>query len=126
MNHLLLIAHGSRRESSNDEIRALACRLQQTSGPFSGVSCAFLEIAAPSITEGLRLLIGNGVKNILVLPYFLSAGRHVSDDIPNEVQQIRDAHPEIDITIGNYFGFNKQIDHLLMAQAIAELSAESP
>ncbi len=122
MNHLLLIAHGSRRESSNDEIRALACRLQEASGPFSSVSCAFLEIAEPSITDGLRGLISNGVNKILVLPYFLSAGRHVSDDIPNEVQQIREAHPEIDIKIAHYFGFNKQIDQLLMAQAIAEIN----
>ena len=123
MNHLLLIAHGSRRESSNDEIRALACRLHNAAGPFSSVSCAFLEIAEPSITESLRQIISNGINHILVLPYFLSAGRHVSDDIPKEVQQIREAHPQIDIKIANYFGFNTQIDQLLMAQAIAEINS---
>ena len=122
MNHLLLIAHGSRRESSNDEIRDLACRLQNSVGPFSSVSCAFLEIAEPSITASLRSLIANGVNKILVLPYFLSAGRHVSEDIPNEVQQISAAHPEIEIKIGSYFGFNKEIPQLLMAQAIAEIN----
>jgi sirohydrochlorin ferrochelatase len=121
MNHLLLIAHGSRRESSNDEIRALAARLQNAAELFSSVSCAFLEIAEPSIPTALQTLITQGKQKILVLPYFLSAGRHVSEDIPLAVAQISEQHPQTEIKIAGYFGSNPQIAALLLAQATAEL-----
>ena len=55
---LLLVAHGSRREASNDEVRALTTRLRAAAdGRFHQVDCAFLELASPLIPDGLVRLI---------------------------------------------------------------------
>jgi sirohydrochlorin ferrochelatase len=116
---LLLIAHGSRLASSNDEIRTLTGNLRQISSPFQLVECAFLEIAQPSICEGLRNLIANGAPTILVLPYFLSAGRHVTNDIPAEIAKIQLESPGVEIKIAPYFGATPLIEQILMQQAIA-------
>jgi len=46
MKALLLIAHGSRRAESNDEIRALTQKMKTLAGGrFSEVESAFLELA---------------------------------------------------------------------------------
>ncbi|WP_347989634.1 CbiX/SirB N-terminal domain-containing protein [Methylomonas sp. AM2-LC] len=119
--HLLLIAHGSRQESSNDEIRSLTERLRQFETPFSGIDCAFLEIAEPSITQGLQRLIANNMTEIVVVPYFLSAGRHVLVDIPHQIEQVRLQAPHVVIRIAPYLGAAEQIDQLLMHQAMSIL-----
>lgn len=118
MNSLLLVAHGSRRAASNDEIRALASLLRETDQAFDHIDCAFLELAEPSIPDGLRRAIDAGAERIVVLPYFLSAGRHVAKDIPAEIEQVRARHPAVSIRLAPYIGAAPGIDALLLAQAV--------
>ena len=55
MKILLVVAHGSRREESNDEVRDLtACLREQSGDAYAQVECAFLELAEPSIPDGIR------------------------------------------------------------------------
>lgn len=113
---LLLIAHGSRREASNDEIRALTRRLRSAGGArFNHIDCAFLELAEPSIPDGIEALIQNGAEQLTILPYFLAAGRHVTEDIPEQVAQKRREHPQVGIEIAPYLGTAADIPHLLLS-----------
>lgn len=112
---LLIVAHGSRRVQSNDEIRALTGRVRQAAGDrFTAIECAFLELAPPSIPEGLAQLIDGGATDITVLPYFLAAGRHVAEDIPAEVEPARIAHPQLSIVIAPYLGRAEAMPELLL------------
>jgi sirohydrochlorin ferrochelatase len=104
MKTMLVVAHGSRRAESNDEVRALATRLHAQARDFDAVSCAFLELAEPSIPDGLRYAIAAGASEVVVVPYFLSAGRHVVTDIPQAVDVVRAEHPHIAITLAPYLG----------------------
>jgi sirohydrochlorin ferrochelatase len=105
MRTLLLVAHGSRREESNEEVRGLAAVLAEQAGErFGHVDCAFLEIADPSIPDAIEAAVQAGASEIVVLPYFLSAGRHVREDIPAEVERKRAEHPEVRLRIAPYLG----------------------
>lgn len=118
MNSLLLVAHGSRREASNEEIRTLAAALRQEEGNrFSDIGCAFLELAEPSIPDGIRDCIARGAAWATVFPYFLSAGRHVATDIPAEVNKVVDDYPNIDISIAPYLGAAGAMGELILKQA---------
>lgn len=115
---LVLIAHGSRRASSNNEIRLLTERLREEAGErFQHVTCAFLELAQPSIPAGIQECIDAGAEEVIVLPYFLSAGRHVAEDIPNEVDVKRREHPRMTIRIAPYLGAARDIVDVLLKQA---------
>ena len=115
MKTLLLVAHGSRRDASNDEVRCVASRLrEQADKHFAYVSCAFLELAEPSIPDGIQECIDQGASSVEVLPYFLSAGRHVSKDIPQEVASMQQKYPEIPIQIRSYLGSSEQIPSILL------------
>ncbi len=115
MKALLLVGHGSRRAASNDEVRQVSERLGERAGDTYGlVSCAFLELAEPSIPDGIEQCIQAGADEVVVLPYFLSAGRHVAEDIPNEVQGKIDQHPGITIRIAPYLGAADGIVDLLL------------
>ncbi len=118
MKSLLVVAHGSRREASNDEIRVLTRTLAERAGnAYARVECAFLELAEPSIPDGLREAIAAGATEVVVLPYFLSAGRHVVKDIPEEVDKVRGESPDIPITIAPYLGSVPALQDVLLDQA---------
>lgn len=118
MKALLLVAHGSRRQTSNDEIRAVAVRLAaEAADRFDQVNCAFLELADPSIPEGIQQCVQAGMTEVVVVPYFLSAGRHVVEDIPAEVDKGRRQNPGIDIRITRHLGAAEGICNMLTTLA---------
>jgi sirohydrochlorin ferrochelatase len=118
MKSLLLVAHGSRRAASNDEVRALTERLaRQAGGRYGHVACAFLELAEPSIPDGIQGCIDAGADEVVVLPYFLSAGRHVAEDIPGEVKIKQEQYPQLRIHIAPYLGLSDAIPDLLLQAA---------
>ena len=119
MKGLVLVAHGSRREASNDEVRQLAARLAERAGDsFGGVSAAFLELAEPSIPDAILASLDKGASEVVVLPYFLSAGRHVVTDIPAEVDKARAARPDARIRVAPYLGASQSVVDVLLSLAV--------
>ncbi len=114
MIYLLLVAHGSRREASNEEIRQLAKKTGTISSAYDKVRCAFLELAEPSIPDGIRNCIKDGASKVVVLPCFLSAGRHVTTDIPEEVEIVRGEYPDIEISLASYIGLSEDLISLIL------------
>ena len=111
---LVIVAHGSRREASNDEVRQLAENIAIKVGDrFMQVESAFLELAEPSIPDGIEKCIQAGAEEVIVLPYFLSAGRHVSQDIPAEVEIKRKQYPHTTISIAGYLGADERVVDLM-------------
>jgi len=117
MRYLLLVSHGSRREASNDEVRQLALKMNAMNHDFDKIACAFLELAEPLIPEGIRQAIAQGADEVVVLPYFLSAGRHVAKDVPAEVELVQKERPDKKITIAPYLGSATSIASILLEQA---------
>ncbi len=123
MKALLLVAHGSRRQSSNDEICALASRLRSGGlfDLFDLVQHAFLEMAAPNISEGGEKLIAAGADDIIVLPYFLAAGQHVSADLTAATARIVRQHRAVRITHAPHLGAASGMDALIATHLRANL-----
>lgn len=117
--HLLLIAHGSRRQASNDEVRALAEQVRALRDPrFDQVEVAFLELAEPSIPEALARCASSGAGEITVFPYFLAAGTHVARDIPEALAAFRASRPDIRVRLTPHLGASPSL-----ATSILEVSA---
>jgi len=116
MKGLLLVAHGSTRKESNDEIRSLTEKmiLPAKSGNYGKVSCAFLELEAPSIPEGIQNLIDDGIDEVVVMPYFLAAGRHVTEDIPAEIAKVQSVNPDKNIKMVNHLGSTDGLAELIL------------
>ncbi len=105
MHALLVIAHGSRRAASNEEVIELAHRLaSKVEGKYQHVAAGFLEMAEPDIAHTMQACIDAGATHIDVLPYFLSAGRHVVTDVPEDVHKVAAANPQLVVNILPYVG----------------------
>jgi sirohydrochlorin ferrochelatase len=76
----LLIAHGSRRPEANRDLVDLALAIRgRTHYPI--VEVAYLEVVEPTIPQGARRCVEQGATRVSILPYFLSAGAHVVEDL---------------------------------------------
>lgn len=105
MSSLLIIAHGSRRAASNDEVRALADRVRAQPGQtYDHIETAFLELAEPNIPDGLSALAARGATEIVAFPYFLAAGTHVAQDIPEAIAAFTALKPEVVVRLTPHLG----------------------
>jgi sirohydrochlorin ferrochelatase len=105
MKALVIVAHGSRRSSSNDEVRELSQKVSEVvAEAYQQVNTGFLELAEPLIPDAIIQCIEHGATSVDVLPYFLSAGRHVIEDVPAEVEKAKSLYPDVDISIKPYVG----------------------
>ena len=125
MKSLVIIAHGSRRERSNNEVLELMNSLQhKIKHEYPIIACAFLELASPSIEEAIEKCIQQGSTEIKILPYFLSAGKHVHEDIPKEAKRAAIRHKQISIEVLPHIGSSLMMLGLLEKVLISNETAE--
>lgn len=118
MDALLLVAHGSRRQQSNNEVTELAEKLRDSChDEYKIVYSGFLELASPSIPEGIQNCINDGATRITILPYFLNSGRHVVKDVPDIVVAAKNRHPDTDFRVAPHLGASALMVELLVESA---------
>lgn len=89
---VLLIAHGSRRSAANDDLVRLAEEIRRT-GRYPIIEVSYLELAEPTILQAGRNCVAAGATEVLMMPYFLSAGMHVVEDLQKHRHQLAAEFP---------------------------------
>ena len=109
---ILLIGHGSRAEGAKESQYRVAADLK-SSGRYSLVECAFLEISQPDIPAGLSICREAGANRIVVVPYFLHMGTHVRKDLPRIIGDWWLANSEVEILDSAPLGYSPKITELV-------------
>ncbi|BDT68982.1 sirohydrochlorin cobaltochelatase [Comamonadaceae bacterium OS-1] len=87
LDTILLIGHGSREQSGNDEIEAFAAQWRQRQ-PGWRIEVCFIEFSDITMGEGLRRA-AVGAHRVVVVPLILNAAGHVKMDIPQAIDGAR-------------------------------------
>ena len=74
-------------ESANQSVREVAAAVARAGG-YPHVEAAFLELGEPDLAGAVARLAGQGVRRIVVVPYFLTLGTHLERDLPRLVDEI--------------------------------------
>lgn len=83
---ILLVGHGTRKQSGQSEFKQLFSQFQPLLEPLA-CEMAFLELARPTIDQSLeRLVEVRQIKQLLVVPALLFTAGHADNDIPEMVQ----------------------------------------
>ena len=112
---VIILGHGSRNAGADEAIRKVVDGVKQT-GSFAVVEHAFLQYVPPTPHEVIERCAGQNVDRVVIVPFFLQAGAHVTRDIPELVEKARKQHPKIEIIVTDYVGA-----HPLMAKVVEEL-----
>jgi sirohydrochlorin cobaltochelatase len=93
---LVLFGHGARDPAWARPFHVLRERLTLRE-PGLVVELAFLDFIPPSLAEVTAKLAAGGVRNVGVLPVFISQGGHVKADVNRLVEVERRRHPGLAI-----------------------------
>lgn len=111
---VLLIAHGSRRDVANQDLVKLAEMLRERE-QFPIIEIAYLELAEPTIPDGAASCVAAGADEVLMLPYFLSAGVHVQNDLEQYRGEFTTSYPETRFRLCAHLGL-----HPLMLEIVLD------
>lgn len=100
---LLLIAHGSRRPEANADLEYVAQQMRQR-GRYAIVRTSFLELAEPDIETGGVRCVQEGADRVILVPYFLSPGVHVRDDLTEARDKLAQRFPEVSFYLAEPLG----------------------
>lgn len=89
---VLLVDHGSRRAEANELLDEVAALVRQRLGAGSVVEPAHMEIAEPTIARAFARCVEQGATRVVVHPFMLAPGRHVTEDLPRLVAEAAAAH----------------------------------
>lgn len=117
---LILFAHGARDarwaapfERLRDLLRSQLPQMQ--------VELAFLELMSPRLPDTVELLAQQGCERIDVVPVFFGQGGHVLRDLPPLLDELRAAHPGMDIRVAQAVGESPAVLAAIAGYCIASL-----
>lgn len=105
---ILIVDHGSRVADANRLVEEVASEIRARN-PSWIVEFAHMEIAQPDITAGIRACVDAGATVIQLHPYFLGAGRHTRESIPELVEAALARHPDVEVRISPPLGLHPKI-----------------
>ncbi|MBS0267003.1 MAG: CbiX/SirB N-terminal domain-containing protein [Planctomycetes bacterium] len=117
---VLLIAHGSRRPEANADLVRLADILRARQ-MYPVVETSYLELAEPGIAAGGAACVRQGATHVKMLPYFLSAGAHVVEDLEQHRRELGEQFPNVQFELCPHLGL-----HPLMVEIVLDRLRGTP
>jgi sirohydrochlorin cobaltochelatase len=109
---VVLFAHGSRDARWREPVEAVARRMRALQ-PDVPVACAYLELVEPDLPTAAGRLVADGARALRVVPLFLGMGKHVREDLPQLLEALRSAHPDVMFSLAPAVGETTEVINLL-------------
>ena len=88
---VLVVGHGTRDPVGQAQTRSLACHTAGQLAPLA-TEMGFLELATPTIADGVASLAAAGVRRLITVPVLLFRAGHADRDIPEAVAAAANEH----------------------------------
>ncbi|MCC6536684.1 MAG: CbiX/SirB N-terminal domain-containing protein [Bryobacterales bacterium] len=118
---IAIFAHGSAVESANEAVRGVV-RQFAASGEFDLVEPSFLELGHPNLAGAVARLVERGAGRVVVVPYFLTLGKHLQRDLPKLVDEQRAVHPGVEFHVTPPLDGHPSLAAILVDRARAAVS----
>ena len=120
MEAILILAHGSKRNETEQTLNSIGQKVRHKIGSES-VYPAYLQFSEQDMETIIKQLVDKGVKKFIVMPMFLFDGVHVTVDIPEEINKIKQKYSGIEIVITRHIGDDERIADIIIDR-IADFS----
>lgn len=138
MEHIILIGHGSPKKDANTIDLVGKLLHSKIHGGCGGdcVKAAYLQFADPDIMGAITECVRGGAERIILHPYFLYPGMHVTKDIPAVIREAEEMYPGVEFIYTEPLGVHEKLVQIVMerieksinrkASFSEPLSAEKP
>lgn len=97
---VVILAHGSKKEEAKNDLLQITNALVKRTGLTIRLAC--MQLAEPSFKQTIDELAGGNYSHILVIPFFLTNGAHMQEDIPELIKETKQRNPQIQIRTTGY------------------------
>lgn len=108
---IIILGHGSRLKKANALIPDVIKTVKRKLG-LSNVVSAYLQLAQPDLSRSIKVLADKGCKKIIIVPFFLFVGNHVSRDIPEIIAQEKTKYPRVNFVYTKNLGQDARIQEI--------------
>jgi len=116
---VIILGHGSRSAGADKAIQRIVVEVKKRGG-HEIVEQAFLQHTLPALMETIEACARQDAGRIVIVPFFMQPGAHVTRDIPALIGQAKKKHPGIEILMTDFAG-----SHPLMAEIVMDLVGKS-
>lgn len=109
---IIIVDHGSRRTASNEMLLAAVQNFAAHSH-YGIIEPAHMELAPPDIATAFAKCVERGAQRVIVFPYFLSPGRHWSQDIPQLTEKAAQPFPDVEWLVTAPFGLHSGMSAII-------------
>lgn len=120
MKGIIILAHGSRKKATEETLEKIVDMMKNIVTDYE-VTYGFMEFSDKTIEAGLDILVGQGIHEIVAVPYFLFDGIHIHEDIPELLEKYQKGHPEVSIKLGETLGADERLAQILADRVRAAL-----
>ncbi|MEK7828684.1 MAG: precorrin-8X methylmutase [Deltaproteobacteria bacterium] len=93
---------------ANNTLHEVAKSVKEKGG-YDIVQPAFLQFEHPDFSEAVDLLVKQGAEKIIVHPYFLYMGSHVTKDLPFEIGTAEKKYPNLEFVLAPHLGYHEKL-----------------
>lgn len=118
---ILLLGHGSPKNGANnlDQVGKMLHAMMHPGCIEDCVRVAYLQFAEPDIPAAIKESIAKGAKKIILHPFFLSAGMHVTKDIPGMIEEARAMFPDVKFIYTEPLGNHEKLAQIVLERISA-------
>lgn len=122
-NYLIMLAHGSTDPAWQAPFMEMEIRLRERLGPH--VRLAYMELCSPLIEEVVKEIAEeiatteSSAHRVDILPLFFAAGRHLRQDVPEQLKALKTEFPELELELLPPVG-----QHPAFTDVVAEIVTE--
>ncbi len=120
MKGILVVGHGSRSKEALEVFNRMIDNFKlKVEGNVEG---CFMELCSPNIPDTIDTMYKNGIRDLVVVPYFLFRGIHIKEDIPGILKEVKVKYGDLKISLAEPIGYNNIIADILKENAEGELT----
>jgi precorrin-8X/cobalt-precorrin-8 methylmutase len=118
---ILLLGHGSPKKDANnlERVGKMLHGMMHAGCTEDCVKIAYLQFAEPGIMDAIKGCVEQGAKKVILHPFFLSAGQHVTKDIPGMIAVARDLYPDVKFIYTEPLGVHEKLAHIVLERISA-------
>lgn len=105
---IIVLSHGTKIKRANAILVKTVKKIKQDTG-LGLIVPAYLQLSRPDLTKSIKRLIGLGCQRIIIVPFFLFNGNHVTRDIPGIIKKARIMFPNLEFVYTKSLGEDRRV-----------------
>ncbi len=109
---VIILSHGTKIKKANAILLKTVEKIKRGTG-LNRVVPAYLQLSSPDLTKSIKLLADRGCEKIIIVPFFLFNGNHVTRDIPGIIKKAKTEFPKVEFVYTKSLGQDRRITDIV-------------